>query len=77
MHQYLRNGTVQSTFCPLDLFSCDEERIRKAIKGLWEIWADTDGKGNNWRVYVNGIAVTSSEVSFSGHLMLSSSELIL
>ena len=58
------DGGAESAFCPLDLFSGDENRMSKAFTGLWETWEQSEGKGNNWRVYVDGKAIFSQDVSY-------------
>lgn len=39
---------------PLDLYSQDEGRKKKAIKALWDDWKQTGGKTNNFRLFWNG-----------------------
>ena len=57
-----RNSVV-STYCPLDLFSGDEARVRKALQNLWEAWVESQGKANNLRLFVQGEMVDPSDVS--------------
>jgi hypothetical protein len=50
------------TYCPLDLYSGNEERMHRAIDGLWASWEATGGAGNNWRVYIDGKRVDPNTV---------------
>jgi hypothetical protein len=50
------------TYCPLDLYSGSEERMHRAIAGLWASWEAADGAGNNWRVYIDGKRVDPNVV---------------
>ncbi|WWD05014.1 hypothetical protein V865_003085 [Kwoniella europaea PYCC6329] len=56
MHRHLKghDSSAEGKFCPLDLYSGEEVRMKKAINGLWGIWEHSQGKENNWRVFVNG-----------------------
>ncbi|WWC96243.1 hypothetical protein V866_003110 [Kwoniella sp. B9012] len=56
MHRHLKghDSSAECKFCPLDLYSGEEVRMKKAINGLWGIWEQSQGKENNWRVFVNG-----------------------
>ena len=47
-----------SVYCPMDLYSRDPIRVRKAIKALIDI------PGNNLRVFMNGRAIDFSEDRF-------------
>ncbi|WVW84830.1 hypothetical protein I302_106865 [Kwoniella bestiolae CBS 10118] len=64
MHRHLKghDSSAEGKFCPLDLYSGDESRMRKAINGLWGIWQESGGKENNWRVFVNGERVIPDRV---------------
>lgn len=50
----MEQGGVGTTYCPLDLFSRDETRIRKAIGALWAGWYESHGSLNNLRFFVEG-----------------------
>ncbi|KAG9096090.1 Inositol-pentakisphosphate 2-kinase [Ceratobasidium sp. UAMH 11750] len=50
-------GKERGGYCPLDLFSGDEPRIRKALGALWETWVKSDGAINNLKVFVKGKTV--------------------
>ncbi|KAG8745600.1 Inositol-pentakisphosphate 2-kinase [Ceratobasidium sp. 414] len=47
-------GKERGEYCPLDLFSGDEARIRKALGALWDTWVKSDGAINNLKVFVKG-----------------------
>lgn len=50
-------GGETNAYCPLDLFSGEESRIRKALGGLWDTWVGSDGAVNNLKVFVKGQSV--------------------
>lgn len=57
MHSHLKfteGEEVSLGFCPLDLYSGDEERVTKAIHTLWDVWIGSSGAVNNLRVFVEG-----------------------
>jgi len=57
MHTHLRaqqGEKVSSGYCPLDLFSGDEARMKTALNSLWDAWSDSDGTINNFKVFVGG-----------------------
>lgn len=65
LHQHFRGELDEDAgYCPIDLYSGDETRVRKALAGLWNTWSKTDGKKNNLRVNIDGKAVLPSNVSF-------------
>jgi hypothetical protein len=43
-----------TTYCPLDLFSENETRIRQALDGLWQSWLKSSATFNNLRIFYNG-----------------------
>lgn len=45
-------------YCPLDLYSGVESRVRTAVEGLCNAWTATKGQGNNLRIFLAGRAVT-------------------
>ena len=49
-------------YCPLDLFSGEEERIKHAISNLWDAWITSDGAINNLKIFVRGNLIKPSEV---------------
>ncbi|KAK1230381.1 hypothetical protein PQX77_006526 [Marasmius sp. AFHP31] len=67
MHSYVRNnnhqpsdsthhaqGLVAHGYCPLDLFSANEERVRDALGALYDAWVGSEGKVNNLKVFLGG-----------------------
>lgn len=61
-HFKFKTGDVPTQYCPLDLYSKDEARMRKAIRDLWNGWMQSDGTLNNMKVFVSGKMVRPSEV---------------
>ncbi|KAK1218156.1 hypothetical protein PQX77_019176 [Marasmius sp. AFHP31] len=47
-------GLAAHGYCPLDLFSADEERVREALGALYDAWEATEGKVNNFKVFLGG-----------------------
>ncbi|KAJ1309166.1 hypothetical protein OPQ81_004837 [Rhizoctonia solani] len=41
-------------YCPLDLFSGDPVRVRKALGALWDAWDASGGSVNNLKIFVRG-----------------------
>ncbi|KAI8989753.1 inositol-pentakisphosphate 2-kinase [Trametes punicea] len=70
MHAHLKStrGTGTGTdavaaalgYCPLDLFSREPARVRRALHALWDAWIGSGGAVNNLRVFVRGRAVRPS-----------------
>ncbi|TFY60388.1 hypothetical protein EVJ58_g5186 [Rhodofomes roseus] len=57
MHAYHKDAAekhVPSDFCPLDLYSGEEHRVRVALHALWDAWMQTDGGINNLRIFASG-----------------------
>ncbi|KAG8952194.1 Inositol-pentakisphosphate 2-kinase [Tulasnella sp. 419] len=52
-----------SQYCPLDLYSGDEDRIRKAVAALWDAWIGSNGSLNNLKIFINGSAITPDDTS--------------
>ncbi|KAG9128524.1 Inositol-pentakisphosphate 2-kinase [Ceratobasidium sp. 392] len=52
-----KSNKERGEYCPLDLFSGDEDRIRKALGALWDTWVKSDGAINNLKVFVKGKTV--------------------
>ncbi|GAA5953892.1 hypothetical protein JCM3765_000681 [Sporobolomyces pararoseus] len=66
MHRYYRTRTVEdhdAGFCPLDLYSGDESRIRRAVDSLFSLWEDSNGEANNFRIFINGRKVDPADPS--------------
>lgn len=56
-------GGETNAYCPLDLFSGEEGRIRKSLGGLWDTWVGSDGAVNNLKIFVRGKSVKPQSVS--------------
>ncbi|GAA5821913.1 hypothetical protein JCM11491_000689, partial [Sporobolomyces phaffii] len=57
MHRYYRTRSIDEHgegYCPLDLYSRDPVRIRKAVDALVSLWHDSRGDANNFRIFVEG-----------------------
>jgi inositol-pentakisphosphate 2-kinase len=67
LHAYYRvfvgDRAREAHYCPLDLYSGQEERIETALRALWDDWAESGGARNNLRVFVDGEIVRPSEAS--------------
>jgi inositol-pentakisphosphate 2-kinase len=64
MHAHLRaqQGFLSLAYCPLDLFSNDEDRMSSAIHALWNAWNDSNGTINNLKIFRNGRLLHPSDV---------------
>ncbi len=63
MHSHLKSSEgeeVSLGYCPLDLYSGQEDRIKKALHALWDVWIGSSGSVNNLRVFVDGQIVSPS-----------------
>lgn len=49
MHSAVRKQ--RTTYCPLDLYSEDEVRVRRALRSLYDLWVESDGQTNNLRIF--------------------------
>ncbi|KAJ7481157.1 inositol-pentakisphosphate 2-kinase [Mycena galericulata] len=66
MHSHLkaRQGVAAATdYCPLDLFSGKESRVKNALNNLWDAWIHSDGAVNNFKVFVRGRKISPAEQS--------------
>ncbi|KAJ6502037.1 inositol-pentakisphosphate 2-kinase [Mycena sanguinolenta] len=57
MHSHLKaqqGQMVCAGYCPLDLFSGNESRMKTALSGLWDAWIESNGTINNFKVFVRG-----------------------
>ena len=52
----------KSEYCPLDLFSGDRERVRKALQDLWNSWVGSNGTLNNLKIFVHGSNIPPNDV---------------
>ena len=59
----LRPEAHESAYCPLELYSSDPERVKKAVYALWDDWIQSSGTINNLRVFANGRVLDPSEAS--------------
>jgi inositol-pentakisphosphate 2-kinase len=58
------NALASTHYCPLDLYSSRPNRVHRALSALWDGWVSNGrGKGNSFRVFVNGSAVDPTCVS--------------
>lgn len=58
----LHPGAHVPAYCPLELYSSNPERIKKAMYALWDDWVQSKGSINMLRIFVNGRALDPSEV---------------
>ncbi|PVG01131.1 hypothetical protein CPB86DRAFT_782039 [Serendipita vermifera] len=64
MHSVRKTATGEKAavgYCPLDLFSGKEERVRKALTSLWNSWIENDGQINNLKIFVTGQVISPSQ----------------
>lgn len=59
----LHPGAYIPTYCPLELYSSDPERVKKAFYALWDDWIQSNGTINMLRIFVNGRVLDPSEVN--------------
>jgi inositol-pentakisphosphate 2-kinase len=58
MHKYLKSPADDITrYCPLDLFSLEYKRVRKAVEAL------LDCPRNNLKLFIQGIQIEIGKVS--------------
>ncbi|GLB34803.1 putative phosphorylates Ins(1,3,4,5,6)P5 at position 2 to form Ins(1,2,3,4,5,6)P6 (InsP6 or phytate) [Lyophyllum shimeji] len=66
MHSAMRTKAaeiVATKYCPLDLFSGDEGRVKQAICDLWDAWTSSNGAINNLKIFVEGKTIAPREAS--------------
>ena len=56
-------GAYSPLYCPLELYSSDPERVKKALYALWDDWMQSHGTINMLRIFVNGKALDPNEVA--------------
>ncbi|KAF8517591.1 inositol-pentakisphosphate 2-kinase [Hysterangium stoloniferum] len=67
MHSQLKGaepngpGATVAGYCPLDLYSGEEERVRFSLRCLWNMWTRTLGKANNLRIFNCGEIVDPAD----------------
>ena len=54
-------------YCPLDLFSGEEYRVRGAIHSLWDAWVTSNGTINNLKIFSQGNLVSPLKVNLACH----------
>ena len=50
-------------YCPLELYSSDPGRVKKALYALWDDWVQSNGTINMLRIFVNGRVLDPSQVN--------------
>jgi len=55
-------GAHVAFYCPLELYSPDQQRVKKALYALWDDWEQSDGTINMLRIFVNGKVLHPNEV---------------
>ncbi|KAF9246363.1 inositol-pentakisphosphate 2-kinase [Melanogaster broomeanus] len=60
-----KDGDITTKYCPLDLYSGDEARMRNAIHHLWSGWLQSNGALNNLRLFISGKMLKPSESLFA------------
>lgn len=74
MHRVMKHGAsdkaeqlsladCERLYDPLDLYSPDAARKRKAVEALWRDWTETGGKTNNLRLFWNGDVVDPQDAT--------------
>jgi inositol-pentakisphosphate 2-kinase len=80
MHRYYRCGLGMSEYasgyCPLDLYSGDETRVRKAVDCLLRSWKQSNGEANTFRMFAHGRRVNPDNVSLRLNSSIRQSELL-
>jgi inositol-pentakisphosphate 2-kinase len=59
-----------NAYCPLDLFSGDPVRVRKALGALWDAWSASGGTVNNLKIFIKGkiLKPKPNSVSFYAYI---------
>ena len=55
-------GAHVPAYCPLELYSSDPERVKKALYALWDDWVRSNGTINMLRIFANGKVLNPNEV---------------
>jgi len=55
-------GAHVPSYCPLELYSPDQEKVKKALYALWDDWEQSNGTINMLRIFVNGKVLRPNEV---------------
>ena len=56
-------GAYTPIYCPLELYSSDPERVKKALYALWDDWMQSYGTINMLRIFVNGETLDPRKVN--------------
>lgn len=56
-------GAYTPIYCPLELYSSDPERVKKALYALWDDWMQSHGTINMLRIFVNGETLDPRKVN--------------
>ncbi|BGP38191.1 hypothetical protein JCM10449v2_002120 [Rhodotorula kratochvilovae] len=68
MHRYHKAGAADDEgFCPLDLYSPGEGRVKRALEQLYASWDTSGGTFNNLRVFYGGKRVSPDELASPAH----------
>lgn len=60
------HNSQATDYCPLDLYSQQEDRVERAVRALVASWRGTNGKGNNLKIFVEGQMIFPDEVGRGG-----------
>jgi inositol-pentakisphosphate 2-kinase len=66
MHSFMRSQKDHkyvNNYCPLDLFSGNAERVKKAIDCLWYAWEHSNGGVNNLKIFARGRVIKPGQVN--------------
>ncbi|GAA6057673.1 hypothetical protein JCM3770_003833 [Rhodotorula araucariae] len=70
MHRYYKgHDGADEGFCPLDLYSGDGERVKRALEQLYGSWESSGGTLNNLRVFFNGQRISPGELASPPHAL--------
>ncbi|GAA5829716.1 hypothetical protein JCM11251_000258 [Rhodosporidiobolus azoricus] len=58
----------ENGYCPLDLYSRDGRRVRRALDCLYDGWARLEGESNNFRVFLDGKKLSLQDISAKASL---------
>ena len=59
----LHPGAYVPSYCPLELYSSDPERVKRALYALWDDWIQSSGTINMLRIFANGTVLNPSQVN--------------
>ncbi|KAF9013931.1 inositol-pentakisphosphate 2-kinase [Cyathus striatus] len=64
MHARMKSSEGEQVplgYCPLDLFSGNEDRITNALTHLWDSWCESNGTINNLKIFSRGKLVSPTK----------------